>query len=157
MAPNYKERIKPVDPERFQFALGVFNAAADMKGPYPNPEQFAVNLIEDDGSISRLSLTDRPENRGMMALKKEFPDSQEFQCIGFRILTLPEVIRDRKLVAMGLIREGENGVVEIHDAVVTALAGAPFRKSGTLDKDAFLALAQTEYERMEADKIGGPS
>ena len=84
MAPNFSQRITAVDPERFHFALGVYCAAAAMKGPYPNPQQFGLNLVEDDGSAKRISFTDIPGNRGMLAVKKEFPDPEEFQRLGFR-------------------------------------------------------------------------
>jgi hypothetical protein len=148
MAPNFNSRIKAVDPERFHFALGVFSAAAAMKGPYPNPQTFSVNIVDTDGSATRIAFTDRPENRGMVALKSEFPDAEEFECISFRILTLPEVIRNRQLIGRGLVRDGENGL-EIHDAVVNALAIAPFRKSGALDKSAFLALVKSEHKKLQ--------
>jgi hypothetical protein len=150
MAPNFAERIRAVDPERFRFALGVYAAAAAMKGPYPNPEEFSLNLVDDDGSVSEIRFTDRPENRGMIALKGEFPDLEELECIGFRIMTMPKVIKNRQLIKMGLIRNGESGNIEIHDAVVNALAKVPFRKSGALDKSVFLALVRSERQRLEA-------
>lgn len=153
MAPNFAECIKPVDPERFHFALGVFCAAADMKGPCQNPQEFGVNIREDDGSLTRLSFTDRPENRGLLAVKKEFTDPAEFQSMGFRLMTVGEVMRERKLRKWGLIRDDESGQTEIHDAVVNALAMAPFRKSGTLDRPAFLALVRSEQKRIEAEEV----
>ncbi len=142
MAPNFTQRIKPVDPERFRFALGVFLAAAAMKGPYTNPQEFGINLLDDDGSVHRLSFTDRPENRGMLAVKREFSDPNEFQAIGFRIMTFPEIIKNKQIISWGLIRKGENGQDEIHDCVVTALAQVPFRKSGRIDRKAFLELVK---------------
>jgi len=48
-----------------------------------------------------------------------------------------------------MVRHDENGV-ELHDAVINALATAPFRKSGVLDKVAFHALVKAEYTRLEA-------
>lgn len=153
MAPNFYERIKPVDPERFHFALGVYCAAAAMKGPYPNPQEFGVNIREDDGSLVRVSFADLPENRGLLAVKKEFTDRAEFQSMTFRLMIFGEVMRERKLRKWGLIRDGESGQTEIHDAVVNALALAPFRKSGTLDRPAFLALVKSEQKRIEAGEV----
>jgi hypothetical protein len=147
VAPNFAERIKPVDPERFRFALGVYCAAAALKGPAPNPEEFGIDILEDDGSATRISFTDRPENRGMLAVKKEFPDPAEFQSMSFRLLTFGEIMKDRKLRKWGLVRDGETGQTEIHDAVISALATAPFRKSGALDRGAFLASVKAESEK----------
>jgi hypothetical protein len=59
------------------------------------------------------------------------------------------VIGDKKLVKWGMVKHSEGGL-EIHDAVVNALAAAPFRKSGVLDKDAFHELVKAEYNRLEA-------
>jgi hypothetical protein len=154
MSPNFEERIKAVEPERFLFALGVYQAAAAIKGPYVNPSEFSFSLVEKDGSAIKIQFTDIPENRGMLAVKKEFPDANEFQNLSFRIMTFSEVLRDRKLIKMGLVRHGEGGDIEIHDAVINALAMAPFRKSGALNKPAFHAIVKAEYTKLETDENG---
>lgn len=151
MASNSEQRVKPVDPERFHFALGVYRAAADLKGPAPNPQEYGLDIVDDDGSVMRLSFADRAENRGMLAVKNEFPDDAEFKGMGVRLMTLSEIIRDRKLRKWGLIRDGETGQIEIHPAVISALATAPFRQSGTLDRTAFLALVKAEQRKIEAE------
>jgi hypothetical protein len=122
------------------------------QGPFTNPQQFSVNLVDDDGSVQKLSLTDRPENRGMLAVKKEFPDPAELESIGFRMLTFPAVLKMNALKEMGLIRQVEENQTEIHDAVVVALAQAPFKKSGSLDEKAFIELVKLERERIEAEE-----
>jgi hypothetical protein len=153
MAPNYAERIKPVDRDRFKFALGVFGAAADLKGPAPNPTQFGVNIVENDGSISAIRFTDRPENRGMLALKREFADAPDLESMSFRILSLPEIIRMERLSKLEVVQVDEGGQLVIHDSVIHALAQAPFRKSGKLDKTAFVAAVKSEYARIEAGTL----
>ena len=155
MAPNFVHRIKPVDPERFRFAMGVFGAAAALKGPAPNPTQFSINILEDDGSRSKISFTDRPENRGLLAVKQQFPDLDEFESMSYRILSLSEVIRDERLSKMGVIRSDETGQTEIHDFVIFALATVPFRKSGKWDKPAFIAAVKSEFKRIELTGDGG--
>lgn len=152
MAPNFAERIKPVDPERFHFALGVYCAAAALKGPAPNPQEFGLNLLNDDGSESKITFTDRPENRGMLAVRKEFPEPTEFQSMGFRLMTFSRIMRYRKLRKWGLVRTGESGQTEIHEAVINALAMAPFRKTGVLDREAFLSLVEIERQKCEASE-----
>lgn len=156
MAPNYAERIKPVDPDRFKFAVGVFGAAAELRGPAPNPSQFAVNLLDDDGSVTEFRFTDRPENRGLLALKREFPDAPDFESMSFRILSMGEVVRMERLSKLGVIQVDEAGQLMVHDSVIYALAGAPFRKSGKLDKAAFVTAVKSEFVRIEATAAAGP-
>jgi hypothetical protein len=151
MAPNFAERIKPVDPERFKFAVGVWGAAAELRGPAPNPTQYSVNIVDDDGSVTNFRLTDRPENRGILALKREFPGADDLESMSFRILNMGEVVRMERLSKMGVIRFDEVGQLMVHDAVIYALARAPFRKSGKLDKTAFVAAVKSEYDRIETD------
>jgi hypothetical protein len=151
---SFTHHIKAVDPQRFSFALGVYAAAAGLKGPSPNPQQFGLNLVEDDGSISRITFTDRAENRGLLAVKKEFPDPQEFRSMAFRLMSFGGIMKDQKLRRMGLIRDGEPGSTKMHDAVINAFAMAPFRKSGKLDRMAFLALVKSEHKRIEAMESG---
>jgi hypothetical protein len=110
--------------------------------------------VKDDGNTELITFTDRPENRGILAVKKEFPDPAEFESMGFRLLTVGEIVRDRKLRKWGLVREGEAGAIEIDDAVVNALALAPFRRSGKLDREKFLALVKSERERIEGEEAG---
>ena len=92
----------------------------------------------------------------MLEVKKEFPDPAEFQSMTFRLLTFNEIIKDRKLRKWRLVRDGETGQTEIQDAVIGALATALFRKSGALDRDAYLASAKAEQRKMEAEEIGTP-
>src|ERR1700744_3463135 len=103
MAPNYAERMKPVDRDRFKFALDVFGAAADLKGPAPNPEQYAVNIRDDDGSVTEFRFTDRPENRGLLAVNREFKGAPDLESMCFRILNLPEVIRMERLSKLEVV------------------------------------------------------
>ena len=151
MAPNFAERIGPVDPERFKFAVGVFGAAAELKGPAPNPTQFGVSLVDDDGSVTEFRFTDRPENRGLLALKRELPDATDLESITFRILNMGEVVRMKRLLKMGVVQVDADGQLLVHDSVIYALARAPFRKSGKLDQAAFAAVVKSEFERIEAD------
>ncbi|WP_315807387.1 MULTISPECIES: hypothetical protein [unclassified Bradyrhizobium] len=151
MALNFAERIKPVDPQRFKFAIGVFGAAAELKGPAPNPSQFPINLVDDDGSVTEIRLADRAENRGLLAINREFRGATDLESISFRILSMGEVVRMERLSKMGVIQLDEAGQLLVHDSVIYALARAPFRKSGKLDKAAFVAVVKSEFDRMEAN------
>lgn len=151
MAPNFAERIKPVEPERFKFAVGVWGAAAELKGPAPNPNQYSVNLVDDDDSVMEIRLADRAENRGLLAIRREFPGADDLESISFRILNMGAVVRMERLSKMGVIQVDETGQLLVHDSVIYALARAPFRKSGKLDKAAFVAAVKSEFDRIEAD------
>jgi hypothetical protein len=98
------------------------------------PQQFGLNLLEDDGSTTRISFTDIPGNRGLLAIKKQFPDPAEFQCMGFRPMTVSQILKEPKLRKMGSIRDGQDGQIEIHQAVINALALAPFRTESNRQK-----------------------
>ena len=75
--------------------------------------------------------------------------------MSFRILTLSDVLRDERLSKMGVVRCEENGETEVHDSVIFALATIPFRKSGKLDKAAFIAAVKSEFNRIESSDEDG--
>jgi len=55
------------------------------------------------------------------------------------------------LSKVGVIHVDEAGQLMVRDSVIYALAGAPYRKSGKLDKAAFVAAVKSEFDRIEAD------
>jgi hypothetical protein len=70
----------------------------------------------------------------LLAIKKQFPDPAEFQCMGFRPMTVGQILKEPKLRKMGSIRDGQDGQIEIHQAVINALALAPFRAESNRQK-----------------------
>src|SRR5450631_3651950 len=62
-----RQSMEPVDPELFLWCQGVYYAAASMAMPVQNPEYTKVPLNEK----GEFFFTDRPENRGMLAVVKE--------------------------------------------------------------------------------------
>jgi hypothetical protein len=133
MTAKVDEKVGPVDPARFHQALGIYQAALVEKPP------------QDSAEVQPAAI---PFNRGILAVKKEFPDAKEFESLSFRLQRFTEVIGDKKLIKWGMVKRSEGGI-EVHDAVINALATAPFRKSGVLDKSAFHTLVKTEYSRLE--------
>jgi hypothetical protein len=136
MSSNSEEKIRPVDPLRFHQALGVYQAALAAEGSQASAGESSSN-------------PDMPGHRGIVAVKKEFPDADEFQSLSLRLQRFAEIISDKKLIKWGMVQHSEGGI-EVHDAVINALATAPFRKSGVLDKPAFHSLVKAEYTRLEA-------
>jgi hypothetical protein len=138
MSVNSDEKIRPVDPGRFHQALGVYQAALAAAAPQAGADEASASA-------------DIAGNRGIVAVKKEFPDANEFQSLSLRLQRFAEIISDKKLIKWGMVHHSEGGI-EVHDAVINALAAAPFRKSGVLDKPAFHSLVRAEYTRLEAEE-----
>jgi hypothetical protein len=134
-----EEKVSPVKPERLHQALGVYQMA----------------LVEKpaDSGADASSPAEPDSARGLRAVQREFPDSAEFQSLSVRLRHFTEVVSDKKLIKWGMVKHSQGGL-EIHDAVVNALAAAPFRKSGVLDKDVFHELVKAEYNRLEAAEKG---
>jgi hypothetical protein len=131
-----EEKVGPVEPGRLHQALGVY--------------QSALAAQASDAGANDTESADEPASlRGILAVKREFPDPKEFLSLSLRLKRFTEVIGDKKLIKWGMVKHSEGGL-EIHDAVVNALAAAPFRKSGVLDKEAFHELVKAEYNRLEA-------
>jgi hypothetical protein len=152
MSLKATEKIGPIDPERFHRALGVYQAAlAAQATPEVLSEPSKVN--EKDGATAGEGVN-AADIRGILAVKKEFPDTKEFQSLSLRLQRFAEVIGDKKLLKWGMVNYTKNGGFEIHDAVINALAKAPFRKSGVLDKPAFHTIVKAEYTRLEAAEKG---
>lgn len=139
MSAATEEKVNPVAPERLHQALGIYQSALVAGEP-----DDASEAPSPDESASR---------RGMLAVKREFPDPNEFLSLSLRLQRFTEIVSDKKLVKWGMVKHSEGGL-EIHDAVVNALAAAPFRKSGVLDKDVFHELVKAEYNRLEAAEKG---
>ncbi len=135
MSATTEEKVGPVKPERLLQALGIYQSALAAR---------------EDESSADASPADPAGRRAILAVKREFPDAAEFQSLSVRLSHFTEVLADKKLVKWGMVKHSEGGL-EVHDAVVNALAAAPFRKSGVLDKVAFHALVKAEYTRLESE------
>ena len=137
MSAKAEDKIEPVDPGRLHQALGIYQATL---------------LAREPEGEAAAKPADAPVNRAMLAVKKEFPDAKEFESLSLRLQRFTEVVSDKKLIKWGMIQHSEGGI-EVHDAVINALAAAPFRKSGVLDKVAFHTLVKAEYTKLEAAEI----
>ena len=139
MTAASEEKVGPVAPERLHQALGIYQSAL---------------VAEVDDKATEASAADEPAGqRGLLAVKREFPDSKEFFSLSLRLQRFTEIVGDKTLIKWGMVKHSEGGI-EVHDAVVNALAAAPFRKSGVLDKDVFHELVKAEFNRLEAAEKG---
>jgi hypothetical protein len=135
MSAASEEKVGPVAPERLHQALGIYQSALVAE-----PDAKADEASSPDESASQ---------RGLLAVKREFPDPKEFLSLTLRLKRFTEIVSDKTLIKWGMVKHSEGGL-EVHDAVVNALAAAPFRKSGVLDKDVFHELVKAEFNRLEA-------
>jgi hypothetical protein len=143
MSSKASGKIAPIDPERFHRALGIYQAAVAAEAPSAAA-----------ASASQADAQNVAGVRGILAVKKEFPDAEEFSSLSLRLQRFAEVIGDKKLAKWGMVSYTNHGGFEIHDAVINALARAPFRKSGVLDKPAFHTMVKAEFERLKATEEG---
>jgi hypothetical protein len=134
MGAATEEEVGPVKSERLHQALGIYQSALAAR---------------DESRSDEATAAEPARRRAILAVKREFPDAGEFQSLSVRLAHFTEVLSDKKLIKWGMVKHSEGGL-EIHDAVVNALAAAPFRKSGVLDKDVFHELVKAEYNRLEA-------
>ena len=141
MSSKAAGKIAPIDPERFHRALGIYQAAVAAEASPAADPAGSPTEAQDVAGI-----------RAILAVKKEFPNAEEFHSLSLRLQRFAEVIADKKLAKWGMISYTNHGGFEIHDAVINALAKAPFRKSGVLDKPAFHDLVKAEFERLKADE-----
>jgi hypothetical protein len=137
MSATAEDKVGPVKPERLHQALGIYQSALAAK--------------EESDADEAAAAGETASHRAILAVRREFPDAGEFQSLSVRLLHFTEILGDKKLVKWGMVTHSQGGI-EIHDAVVNALAAAPFRKSGVLDKVAFHALVKAEYNRLEAEE-----
>lgn len=138
MSTGTDEKVEAVQPGRLHQALGIYQSA--LVESMPDGEADGSAEHEEPASL-----------RGMQAVKREFPDPKEFLSLSLRLKRFTEIVSDKKLIKWGMVKHSEGGL-EIHDAVVNALAAAPFRKSGVLDKDVFHELVKAEFNRLEAEE-----
>ena len=137
MSAVSEEKVNAVEPERLHQALGIYQSAL-IAGEPGTAAEGAASPDEEPASL-----------RAMHAVKREFPDPNEYLSLSLRLRRFTEIVSDKKLLKWGMVKHSEGGL-EVHDAVINALAAAPFRKSGVLDKDVFHELVKTEFTRLEA-------
>jgi hypothetical protein len=136
MSAATEEKVNAVEPARLHQALGIYQSALVAGEP-------------DTGAEGATSPDEPASLRAMLAVKREFSDPKEYLSLSLRLQRFTEIVSDKKLLKWGMVKHSEGGL-EVHDAVVNALAAAPIRKSGVLDKDVFHELVKVEYTRLEA-------
>ena len=74
----WPEDFPPMEREAFEFALSVANGAANFDIPVENPEIKGATLVDEaTAEEQRISFTDRPMNRAMLASREHFGDDTD--------------------------------------------------------------------------------
>lgn len=140
--PHVKpESCQPLSYEEFEFAFALAMQAGYLKVPV-YPRAYGVNLQEGDGSVSRLVLTDIPENRAAIAVKQHFGEEYEkFQSFMWRFFALIDILHDPR--AAGWIEDDPDDpeAQRMAVVVVNAAATVPLNKQGKFLRKRFFAEA----------------
>ena len=114
-----------VDAQLFVFCAELYQAAASLAMPVENPENRP--LVVDGDKVYALS--DRPMNRGMLAVMKElreqgYPEDMRY-AITSRLLHMGEIFEKKELAPF--IKPGDHpGTISVSDALLHACAKARF-------------------------------
>lgn len=132
--------MKPISYKKFQFAVKLFDAAAQMLGPFENPQQYGVTV---DGEI--ITFADTAMNRGMIAIKDIFPDRDEYVSAGMRIMFLSQVVEHPEVLKLNVVRTES---CQVHDSVLMAMAEVPINEQ-ELDWVALVSLIKKYHSELE--------
>jgi hypothetical protein len=142
MAKKRSVRIGSVELEELMFAFGLCHAAASLKMAVENPQLKGFNLANPDGSVTRFTLTDRPLNRGGLAVAEHFK-GDKFENLMMRIFAIGDVYQHEKLSPW--VRNVAGGE-EIAESLLYAAARAKLTRAQTFDVDEIVKLASVYDE-----------
>jgi hypothetical protein len=129
---NIFKKTPAVSVEEFRFAFNLAMSAASLDMPVENPETFGVDLLANDGGITKVRFTDRPMNRAMLAIGNHCSGDTEK---AWAIMTRYLALQGLPFLEPWLV--SEDGMIRIHDAVIDAAADCPVNGSGDFDAGAF--------------------
>ncbi len=147
--PTFNQ-MGPIDPDEFNTALSWAMNAASKRAQITNPTKLGVN-IDLGGNIERISFTDIPLNRALVALKERYGDNTDkFFNISNRIFAFFHIMKDP---AMALYIKKGVELTEVHPAVTDAAAEVMLDSEGNFPPDIFFSkvkeLAATKYKAEE--------
>ena len=145
--PTFEE-MPPIDPDVFIVAINFAMNAASGNAITDDPTKMGVNLLDEDGSVSKIRFADIPMNRAMLALKERFAgDSDMFASAATRMFALGNIFEDPRFYKW--IKHG-NDSDEVHEAVIEADATVMLDAEGEFPPDEFLLkveeLTETKYK-----------
>lgn len=127
--------IEAVAPDEFKYAMGVCMAAASMKGPYRNPENYSMGLHDEaTGEVLDIRLVDNPMARGALAVRAQFDDSEKCVAIMLRISGVMDLIKDKRM--QPYVR-GDGDPLEIREEVLDVAAAEEMSAESGFDRELF--------------------
>jgi len=142
------DKIQPVDPDEFDTALNWAMNAAARKAIVTNPSKMGLNLDLGDGEVQRITFTDIPMNRAMMALKERYGSSDKMYSVTLRIFALFQIMHNPAMEKW--MRNGQEGWTEVNPAVTEAAATVTLDGDGNFPVETFFdkvkELAETKYK-----------
>ena len=126
--------IPTVAIDELKFAAGVCFAAASQRGPYPNPTQYGLEIVDDEsGNVNRLCPTDNPLSRGILAVREQF-DREKAVALMMRINGLMYLVDDSRMKPY--IREVD-GAQQMAEVLLEIAAIEPMAGLDGFNADAF--------------------
>jgi hypothetical protein len=144
------QSLPPLDPEEFGFLVQVGSAAAALRTPVENPQQYGGSFINRDGVSICFRFTDRPINRFMLAVQEQLgADSEKLTAVGVRFLAL-QTILEKKACHRWVESDPEHPwATVVHPAVIDAAATMQLNTRGEFPQRQFFRhvaeLAHTRY------------
>jgi hypothetical protein len=121
--------IKPVDPDRFSYAVAVFMAGAS--GRMVGVKKEKLGSFEMDGQT--YEFTDSPLNMGVSAVLSELqPEPREWTSLSYRLLTLTQLVGQNPKALSAHLRNNA-GDPSLSKVIVHAAASAKLRTDGKFD------------------------
>ena len=146
------EELPPLNSAEFAsiFDRAIEAGAGQIK--IPDPSKLSLEVAEEDGSVTRIGLTDSPINRMGVAIRQEYgADSEMFQNIMFRILALMKALHHPETMeAMVEECEDSEGAM-VHPAVIEAAALLPLNEEGDFEIQELLREAEKIAEEKYPD------
>jgi len=146
-----EEGVPELDRDKFVDAFHhAYKAAAFPGNPFPDPTEKGLTIDNEDGTASRLSFTDVPENRVAFAILQRYTDDRMFGMIFLmRYMSLGQVWGDPRCERWKRI--GDDGQEEINEATIHAAAVAPMTDQMLFDLDRYFEIVEEIYNEDEND------
>lgn len=123
--------------EELNFAnLSAGHAAIGNLHPLPNPENYGLNIEDQDSSIYRINFTDNRFNRTSLAMKKAFAhEPKKFKSALARLMAAADFIKKNPEIIKDHYQEEENEYCEMSRPLMEAFATLPLTNKLEFNKD----------------------
>jgi hypothetical protein len=146
MSKSKLPAIKAVTVEELIFAQQVGGLAGAGRIPNSGVGGMGLNLVNDDGDVTEINLSDIPFNRAMIAIRDQFPEGMLLPLMT-RIMALHQMAELPE--AAPYIREAEDGSgdLEISEALMRVAARMPLNKKMVFARKQFFQQVAREFEK----------